>query len=142
MQSHRNGKEVLPEPQTEQQDRRNHDSITKENTYQIFSNNRYILKLSYTCETLYRYEIISGTNFVRRPIVFKRIFFMNEADFELKRIHGIREWFGDITYAVYLFARNGKVVGYMISKERKNGIVTNILERMYFLPTQNVGKRR
>lgn len=67
---------------------------------------------------------------------------MNEANFELKRIHGIREWFGDITYAVYLFVRNGKAAGYMISKERKNGIVTNILERMYFLPTQNVGQRR
>ncbi len=46
---------------------------TNNSSYQIFSDERYVFKISHTLETLYRYRYDSVTGEVNEKVVFKRV---------------------------------------------------------------------
>lgn len=80
--------------------------LVKGNTrHQIFSNSKFIFKISSTLEKLYRYEVDPTTNKVIKIVVFSRVkngnyAMRNPRNIELNKIRGTAELYKGTRYYV------------------------------------------
>lgn len=110
--------------------------LSKGNTLnQIFSNSRYIFKVSSTLERLYRYRFDPLTNEVVEILVFKQV--RNEdsklsffSSYMPQDSPGISTPFQNTEYQVFPLFEGKKFHGYMISPKEKYGY--NQAAKLYF----------
>lgn len=144
-QSHKSGRQqpVLPQcrPYGSLIDVASADRNTESNFYQIFSDSNYILKVSYTLETLKQYKFNATTNEVTKSSNFKRVkgernYFSSVSP--KKRIGKSSSFCGTL-FDVYELKSDNHIYGYMLRK--RHGPEDIIPETIFYRKIKQ-GKRK